>query len=210
MDYSIKIITPPAIEPVTVEEAKLAARIDYDVEDALVAMWIQSGRELAEGFQRRAYIRQTVEVSYDAFPRSPFVLPRSPMVRPVITPTGEATTTVGPDDDPAPIFTFKYYATDNTETEYDPNNLIIDYNSEPARVSLSYSLTWPIVTLRPIDAVRVRFCAGYGTSASSVPATVKDAIILYCTYRNENRAAEVESVPRQFFDLLRPDRIHLQ
>jgi hypothetical protein len=110
----------------------------------------------------------------------------------------------------------KYYDTANVEYDFDLNDLIIDTSSEPGRISLGYSVQWPTVTLRPINSVKIRFTAGYGDAGGttttpdfvieSVPSSVKDAIYVYCAWRNENRAGEVD-LPKQFYDILRPDRI---
>jgi uncharacterized phiE125 gp8 family phage protein len=53
---------------------------------------------------------------------------------------------------------------------------------------------------------RVTLLAGYGDPVD-VPDTVKDAICLYCAYRYENRTAESGEAPKQFYDLLTPDRM---
>jgi hypothetical protein len=204
MQHRIINITEPAIEPVTVAEAKLHAHIDHSVQDTMIASWIKSGRIQAEAFQRQVYISRIMEMSFDGFPTSPFEVPYHPLIQ---------------------LISIKYYDSLNAETilyydGYNPvttteeggeepttnTDFLVDINGNPGRVSLAYSKLWPSVTLRPIDAVRVRFAAGYGLDAEDVPENVKDAIMLYCTYRNENRAGEVAACPRQFFDLLRFDR----
>lgn len=199
MSYSLKLIYAPVIEPVTVDEVKLHAHIGSDVaEDSIIALWISTARVLAENFQRRAYIRQTWELAFDSFPETPILLPRPPLIN---------------------VESFKYYGTDNTEYDHPLSNFVIDSNTEPARMCLGYQLVWPSTILRPMDAVRIRYNAGYGSTggeltttespdASHVPDFVKDAILLYCTYRYENRAAEVVQVPRQFYDILTPERIY--
>jgi hypothetical protein len=204
---SIKLITAPQIEPVTVDEVKLHTHIDYDVEDSIISAWIESARVMAENFMRRSFIAQIWEMTLDSFPVTPLLLQRSPLMQ---------------------LISIKYYDTDNTETTlyYDGYNpvttteeggeepttnadFIIDPDSEPARIELAYGKTWPAVVLRPANAVKVRYAAGYGLDAEDVPANIRDAIMLYCAYRNENRAGEVVEVPKQFYDLLRPGRIYL-
>jgi len=107
----------------------------------------------------------------------------------------------------------KYYDTDGTETTFydstDTSQLIIDTDSEPGRISLAYGKSWPTTSLQPINGVRVRFVAGFGASEGATPAPVRDAVMLYVAYRNENRAADDGSAPDQFYDLLRPDSIHI-
>lgn len=184
----VAVITPPSTEPVTSTEVKLALHIDDSTEDALITSWIKTGRELAEGFLRRALITQTIEATYDDFPCVPVLLPRSPVQS---------------------ITSITYYDTDNVSATVDLNTLIIDTSCEPARIDLGYGEIWPASVLRPMSSVKIRYVAGYGATAASVPATIKDAITLYCGYRNESRVGEVAEVPRHFYDLLRPDRIYL-
>jgi len=86
------------------------------------------------------------------------------------------------------------------------NNLIVDFDSQPARVALPYGKNWPNVQLRSIRSVVFQYYAGYGEEPADVPQTPKDAIILWCAWRNENRTAEIDA-PQQFFNMLRPDRL---
>lgn len=184
----VAVVTPPAIEPVTVADVKLALHIDGTTEDTLITSWIKTGRELAEGFLRRALITQTVEVTLDDFPCVPVLLPRSPVQS---------------------ITSVTYYDTDNVSATVDLNSLIIDTSCEPARIDLGFGEVWPAAILRPMSGVKIRYVSGYGDTADDVPAIIKDAIMLYCGYRNESRVGEVAEVPRHFYDLLRPDRIYL-
>jgi len=213
---ALKTITDPLTEPVTAAEAKLHTRISYTTEDALINTWIKAGRKLAEDFQRRAYIAQQLELTLDAFPDFPLLLPRAPLMsvsqiryfdyedtETVMysndTDQSTTTTTMGP--------------TTSTTTTAEPNvitddgTFIIDTDSEPGRICLAYGETMPSVVLRPHISFKIRYWAGYGPVASYVPQTVRDAIMLYVAYRNESRAGEVERVPRQFYDLLAPERI---
>lgn len=204
MQHRIINITEPAIEPVTVAEAKLHAHIDHSVQDAIIASWIKSGRVQAEAYQRQAYISRIIEMSFDDFPCSPIEIPYFPLVQLISIKCYDS----------ANVETVLYYegynpVTTTEEGGVEPStnsDFIIDINGNPGRISLAYNKSWPSVTLRPIDAVRVRFAVGYGLDSEDVPENVRDAIMLYCTYRNENRAGEVSQCPRQFFDLLRFDR----
>jgi hypothetical protein len=60
-----------------------------------------------------------------------------------------------------------------------------------------------------MNGLVLRYVAGYGIDTGDVPAKAIDAIMLYCAYRNENRASENDAAPKQFFDILRADRVHL-
>ncbi len=197
MRSMLKLITGPAQEPVTVANVKTYTHIDHDVDDTLVAGWIKAGRIAAENYQWRAYYTQEWELSFDGWPDFPVMLPRPPLVT---------------------LESLKYYDTDDTEYSFDTNDLIVDIDSTPGRIALAYNVTLPTTTLREINAVKFRYIAGYDESddltttaegvISAIPDTVKDAIYLYCAWRNENRAGETET-PKQFFDILRPDRVYL-
>ncbi len=194
--FSLRITTGPSVEPVTVSEVKTHTRISGSDQDTLIAKWIKSGRELAESYQRRAFVEQTIEVSFDDFPLVPFHLPRGRVIE---------------------VQSIKYYTTDNTEVEVynstspvgTESNYLIDTKSEPARITLAYGITWPATVLRDINSFKVTYTAGYGTDADDVPENVKDAILLYCDWRYENRSAETNAVPEQFHNLLDNGRLFL-
>lgn len=197
MNYSMKLITPPAVEPVTVAEVKIHAHVDHDVDNSLIAQWITTARILAENYQRRAYYEQVWELSFDDFPYLPLLIPRPPLVS---------------------IDSIHYYDYQNTMTAMSLSDFIVDINHEPGRLAHAYDKIWPTVTLKTIDAIRIRYTCGYAVSSSvvtstttyapdvaDIPDNIKDAIYLYCSYRNENRSGEIEQVPRQFYDLLNQD-----
>lgn len=207
MNGHLGIITPPAIEPVTLDEAKLHARIAYDVEDALIEQWIASARKTAEDFQRRAYIAQTLELSFDQFPATPILLPRPPAIWvksiKYYDYLNAVTTLYEKFDDP---LTTTVEAGDEPSTNDD---FLIDTDNEPGRICLAYGIMWPSVMLRDMNSVKIRYVAGYGDAATDVPEPVKDAIMLYCAHMSENRASEEDAIPKQFFDILRQDRVFI-
>lgn len=180
-----KVIIKPASEPVTVDEVKLYTRIPHTVEDSLISIWIEAARKAAEDYQHRTYVTQTWTLFFDRFPGSCFLIPRPPLIS---------------------IESIKYYDTDNVETEFDSSNYFVDTTSEVGRVSLNFGGQWPAITLRPINGVMVTFVCGYG-AALDVPDDVKEAIMLYCAWRYENRTAEAGELPRNFYDILNPDKL---
>ncbi|MBT53753.1 MAG: hypothetical protein CMF72_10195 [Mameliella sp.] len=182
---NFKVVTAPVAEPVTSSDVKLYSRVDTSIEDTLIDTWIASGRITAEDYQHRAYIAQTLELSYDYWPDTEILLPRPPAIT---------------------VNSVKYYDTDNVEYTLDSSKYFVDADSTPARISLNYGESWPSVTLRPIKGLVINYDAGYGT-ASDVPDRIKDSIYLYCAYRYENRIAEDGTVPPAFYNILQPDRI---
>lgn len=186
MSFRLFIVTAPTVEPVTVAEVKTHTHISHDEEDGLISDWIRSGRELAESYQRRAYLEQVIRLSWDSFPRVPICVPRSPLIS---------------------LEAVSYFDSDSSETAFSVDNFIVDTDGEPGRLMLVDGVYWPSVTLRTINSVHVRIKAGYGITADSVPRNVKDAILLYCSFRDENRAGEENEIPDTFFNLLQHDRL---
>lgn len=62
----LRQVTPPAVEPVMLEETKLHLRVDGTEEDSLIAALITAARQKAEDYTRRAFITQTWELALDS------------------------------------------------------------------------------------------------------------------------------------------------
>ena len=146
---ALKLITPPALEPISLAEAKAHMRLnDTTAEDALITALITAAREYCEGFQNRAYLEQTFELWLDDWPyRDCIAIPRPPLQS---------------------VTSIKYYGTDNAEYTMTAADYFVDTKNEPGRVSLAYSKTWPTTTLRPANGALVTFTAGYASYAGTV------------------------------------------
>lgn len=180
---ALKLISPPAIEPLSLGEVKEYLRLDgYDT-DLTVHSLIKAGRDYCEKFQNRVYITQTWDLVLDTFPILPLKIPISPLQS---------------------LISISYKDKDGNETTIDPNDYIVDTYSDPGRVIFSYGKTWPSVTLYPINGVKIRFKAGYGDTEEAVPESVKQAIKIYVAHRYEN--PETQDVPSVVDSLLWPDR----
>ena len=179
---TLKLITKPTSEPVTLAEAKAHLRVVNDAEDSLINGLITAAREYCEYYQNRAYITQTWELWLDKWPEKNFIkIPKPPLQS---------------------VQSVKYYGIDDTDdTEYtlDTEEYYIDDKSEPGRVSLAYNKSWPSVTLRPISGICVTFTVGYLPAgegenedpAGNVPQGVKQAILLLVGHWYENREASI-------------------
>lgn len=187
MEGRLKLVTAPAVEILTPDYVKLYTHISHDVEDSIIEGWITHASLEAENFLRQSLINQTWEIVFDSFPRLPLELPRSPLQS---------------------VTSIKYYNTANTEATITAAEYFVDSDTKPGRICHTYGYTWPSLTLREINAVKIRYVAGYGAAATAVPQFVKEAVLVYCAFRHENRAAENE-LPKQFYDILRSDRIYL-
>ena len=170
---SLKVITPPATEPLALDLAKQHLRIDGTDDDALVTSLIKQAREWCEDYQGKKYITQTLELGLDAFPDKDYVEFRA--CSPVQS-----------------VSSVKYTDSDGIEATLDAANYILDADSFVNRLVLGYNKTWPTATLKPVNGVRIRFVAGYGDAATDVPESGKWAMVLhmrllYDDYKPEER-----------------------
>lgn len=149
---SLNIITKPSVEPVTLAEAKLNARIDGTEFDSLIPGLIASARETCEQQLSRALLEQTWELALDAFPDDAIQLNR-PRVMSIVS--------------------VKYIDTAGVEQTLSSSLYTLDADTLPGYVLPAYGTEWPSTRDGTANAVRVRFTCGYGTTASSVPESVK-------------------------------------
>lgn len=187
---ALELVTAPATEPITVAEAKAFLHVSSSAEDSLVTALIVAARRYVENYTKRALITQTWRLWLDQFPIEPrtggemwdgvreepisfsyqakrFIeIPKAPV---------SAVSSISTFDD------------DDTETTYASSNYIVDTVSQLPRVVLKTGSTWP-VDLRPANAIKITFTAGYG-AASAVPDDIKQAMYLLIGHWFENRQA---------------------
>ena len=85
MYAALRVITAPASEPVTLDQAKRHCRIDNDYDDDLVAMYLTSARMWAETFLNRALFTQQLQynITWSPPPTATPLVPQSLIVFPL-------------------------------------------------------------------------------------------------------------------------------
>lgn len=176
--FSLNRTVAPAVEPLSLAEAKEWVRVDSDdaSQDATLNALIASARERFEDITRRALITQTWVMKFDRFPGLIAVTPDFP---------GWEYLRLGADGDPRVIrlarppliavSSITYMDTAGATQTLDPASYLVDASSQLARVFPAYGTYWPVT--RPQGAaVTITYTAGYGASATSVPASIKDRL----------------------------------
>lgn len=63
-----RLLTPPAVEPLTLAEAKAFLRVEHDADDAVIAALVAAARGHVEAHTRRALLTQTWRLTREAWP----------------------------------------------------------------------------------------------------------------------------------------------
>ena len=173
---SLKVITPPASEPLTLDEAKLHLRVDGTDEDSLITSLIVAARQGAEHLTGRALMPQTLELALDEF-SDKIKLPRPPFVS---------------------VTSVTYVDLMGDTQTLDASGFVIDDHSEPARIVRPYGVFWPFTRCQP-NAVLIRYQAGYA-HAATVPDEIKSWMLLrvgmlYANRESVATGVSVTSVP---------------
>jgi len=163
----LKLTTAPAIEPVTLEEAKSHLRVDTDDDNALISTLITTAREMVEKETERALITQIWQMYLDEAPRI-IEIPKPPLQM---------------------IDSIFIVDENGAEKEVDKESYIVDASGNlPGRVKLKDGYSWP--SHPGFASFVVEFTAGYGDEAIDVPATIRQAILQLVGFLYENRGSE--------------------
>ncbi|MDD5585629.1 MAG: head-tail connector protein [Alphaproteobacteria bacterium] len=167
---SLTLAEPPASEPVTLAEIKAHARIDTDVDDALVSSLVIAARQWAEQYTRRAFITQTWRLWLDDIPAGNFViLPRAPL---------QSVDSVMVFDD------------SDAGTVWASGNYFADTAREPGRLALRLGAAWPVPG-RAVNGLMIEYATGYGDEADAVPEPIRLAIKQLAAHWYEHRGEAV-------------------
>jgi uncharacterized phiE125 gp8 family phage protein len=156
----LRLITPPAAEPVSLAEVKADMRppVEHNDDDATLQRFITRARESIDGprtWFARSIMPQTWEVSLDAFPTSEILLPTAPVQS---------------------IVGVYYDDADGVQQEVAGADYYLDDAQEPPWL-IPVAGGWSVSPMSAANAVRVRFISGYA-DADAVPGPIKEAIRL--------------------------------
>lgn len=167
---SLIMITAPAVEPISLAEAKAQCKVETDADDALISGMISAARAQAEHKLNRPLITQTWERVLDAFPEGAILLGLGPVQS---------------------IASVKYYDLAGVQQTLDPATYSLDSDSNDRAgyvLPSASASTWPD-TLDAANALRVRFACGYGASGAAVPpdiiAWIKARVATLYKHRDE-------------------------
>ena len=159
------LITAPAVEPVTLFDAKLQCglspiedtdHVKSDMVSRQLRRFITTARQECENRTRRAFITQTWKWQLDGW-EHPFFLPKPPFQA---------------------IVTFNYIDTSGATQDANVYGYQLDPGSDtqPARLAPLYAQPWPPLR-RVQNNVSIVFRCGYGATGATVPPVITQAIL---------------------------------
>jgi uncharacterized phiE125 gp8 family phage protein len=194
----VEVVTAPLLPAVSLAEAKSHLAVDASDNDTLIELLVAAATDYAESFMGRALVERTLDYFIDAFPDGGRVI-RPPM--------------------PPLIDVVGLFYIDSAGDEQEFTAFEVDTASEPARLYLAPSNSWPTPRVSA-NAVRVRYRAGHSTVSGSppvldgtIPPDIKAAILLTAGTLFEFRETVTEvsatQVPWSAEQLLRRHRVEL-
>jgi len=168
----LTLTVAPAVEPITVAEAKAHLRISTTNEDGLIASMISSARKVCEAYTNRQFCTATFVLACDDFPGGygAIRLPRTPV---------------------ASVTSITYADVDGSIQTLAATVYELVTSDVEARVVLKPGQTWPSVQSDKYNAVSVTMVCGYG-AAADVPEAAKHAMKLLLGAFFENRESITE------------------
>jgi len=182
------LLTAPAIEPVSLSEAKAFLRVETDEEDPLIAALIASARQYIETQTRLALIVQSWRLVLDSWPACGRVDVRPGPLRSVAA---------------ARVFDFE-----GNPHEVDLQALVPDFGAS----ALAF-IPWSVPLPARIGAgLEIDVICGYGDTEADVPDPLRQAIRLLTAHWFENRgliASDAAAVvlPASAASLIAPYRL---
>ncbi|HVV63289.1 MAG TPA: head-tail connector protein [Pseudolabrys sp.] len=181
------LLTAPAVEPLSLDEAKAFLRVDTTDEDGVIGALIAGSRIHIEAQTRRALITQSWRLSLDSWP----VDGRLP-VRPAPLQTLDAA---------------RIYDESGATHAIDTQAFVLDLGSS-ALAFAPWALPAPG---RVVSGIELDVTVGYGDAATDVPEPLRQALRLLVAHWYENRglvaSGSVSALPVNIAALIAPYRM---
>jgi len=138
---SLTLVQTPALEPLTLAEARRHLRVDHTDDDDDITSMIVAAREAAETITHRSLVTQRWRLVLDRFPGRDCVQLHQPPVR--------------------VVHGIRYLDMGGEWQDADLSVFALDLDAEPGRIRPQFGRIWPI-TRPQIGAVAIEYTAGYG------------------------------------------------
>ncbi len=184
-------VTAPAVKPVTLEELKEAARVDFNDDDTILGVYLDAAIDHLDGWSGilgRAIVNQDWKITAALWPSFGFVLP-----------FGDVSAA-----------TIKYVDVSGLEQTLPDTDYEIVETATGAMIRYRNTFDRPALSNDTLEAIQITFTTGYGADATKVPPSIKVAILLLAAHWYENREAtsalDIRKMPHAVDALITPHR----
>lgn len=168
IDYSLKLLSPPAVEPISEAEVVAHLRLETSGESALLDRLTAAARLQVESWTGRALITQSWRWSLDQWPcgrNAVLTIPRPPVQS---------------------VDQILLFDALGQSAVWDAQNYDLDAGDDPARLFLRTGCPLPQPG-RKVAGIAIDFTCGYGIAESDIPAPIRQAILMLIAHYYENR-----------------------
>ncbi len=187
----IRLLTPPAPDAITIDEAREWLREDSEDQDSTISLLIRTARDTAERVTGRATLPTEFMQSLDAFP----VYNGNDTINgyPIVPwPYNTAVSAISLMRSPViEVTSLKFYDTSGVLQTVNPSDYFVDGTHEPGRLGPVSGFYWPTTQLRP-GAVQITYTAGYAT-AELIPGNMLLAMRMMLAHWYEHRTEVVQT-----------------
>lgn len=183
---ALKIIDLPTLEPITLDEAQQHCKVDPGADDVVLGIYIEAARRVAEGLLSSALISQTWEQTLDAFPALDDIQLGKPPVQAIVS--------------------VSYVDAAGDVQVLAPESYVLDADTAPGWLMPAEGFSWP-ATSSVINAVSIRYVAGFGSTPADVPANIRAWLLLtigqlYAQRESIDATGRAVALPSRFVDTL--------
>ena len=172
MSFKFNLVTPPAVEPISLGDLRDHLRLDDHSENPYLETLITAAREFLESRTWRAFITQTLQVKLDSFVES-IRLSKPPLQS---------------------VMSITYLDTDGITQTADTSIYTVDTSAQPGEVRLAYGQSWPLVR-GDHNCITIQYIAGYGDDPADVPEPLRLAVKHLAGFWWLNREATSKEQP---------------
>ncbi|WP_350333381.1 head-tail connector protein [Coralliovum pocilloporae] len=177
------LVTPPALEPVSLADLKAHARVETDADDTLIGTYVIASRMHVEASSQLAMVNQTWRFYRDAWPEEG---PLELAIRPVQS-----------------VLSITVYDEAGNPTLLDADDYRVDLVSNPIRIYPVNARARAIG--QQMNGLEIEVVAGYGPTSIDVPKVLRLAILQLAAFWYDNRASLVgDSISLPIPDMIEP------
>lgn len=177
---NVRDLAEPALEPVSLTQAKLFLRVDHDEEDGLILDMIKTARLQVEAFCGVSLISRLRRFTWSGADADNIIINHYPITT---------------------VQTVRLIDKSGGETVIAAEDYSVNLRARPARLSLN-----PPGAIKPDQQVELDAEAGYGQTADDIPVPFTQSIMLLTAQLYERGDERPENIPLMVQALLMPYR----